>query len=107
MKKLKRLFFILGAFLGLTLIGGIVFLALKPKVAGIFVDATPKSEVFIDERDVGSTPYKVTHAPGEIILKVVPQDEKMAAYETRIALLPSVETVVRRYFGPTDETSHG
>jgi uncharacterized protein YgiM (DUF1202 family) len=81
----------------------------RPKGAGILVESVPTSNVYIDGEQVGRTPYKETRSPGEIALRLVPDsfDEPLVPYVNRITLVSGVETVVRREFGSTDETSAG
>jgi hypothetical protein len=81
----------------------------KPKVAGIYIETNPSATVFINDVQVGRTPYKGTRKPGEMILKLVPEsfEAPLAPYEAKINLVVGVETVVRRDFGESVETSSG
>jgi uncharacterized protein YgiM (DUF1202 family) len=81
----------------------------KEKPAGIFVDSSPISDVYINGRVVGKTPYSNTYGAGEIMLKMVPvsTEPKLVAYETKITLVAGIETIVRRVFGTSEETSSG
>ena len=81
----------------------------RPKGAGVLIESVPTSNVYIDGEQVGRTPYKETRAPGEIALRLVPDsfDEPLVPYVNKITLVSGVETVVRREFGSTDETSAG
>ena len=82
---------------------------LKPKAAGIFIETTPGATVFINGEQVGRTPYKATRKPGEIIVKLIPEsfERPLVPYETKVNLVPGVETVVGREFGESGETSSG
>ena len=81
----------------------------NPKGAGIIVDSSPASTVYIDGEQVGKTPYKETRSPGEVIVKLVPDsfDTPLSPYETKVNLVSGIETVVARNFGPTDDLSAG
>ncbi len=88
----------------------ILFYLFKPKVAGIYIDASPSSTVFINGEQVGTTPYRGTRDPGDVVLKIVPKDQPaipITPYETKVSLLNGVETVIRYNFGPTDDMSSG
>lgn len=81
----------------------------KPKKAGILVETTPSSMVFINGVQVGKTPYTGTFDPGEINLKLVPDtsDKPLMVFETRILLSSGIQTVVKREFGETIDLSGG
>ena len=96
----------------LAIVGlGIYFLikVLRPVSAGVLIETVPAASVFIDGGQVGRTPYKETRKPGEIIVKLIPEsaDTPLAPYETKVSLASGIETVIRREFGATDETSSG
>lgn len=81
----------------------------NPKGAGIFIETSPVSNVYINGEQVGKTPYKEIHDPGDIVVKLVPEsfDIPLAPYETSLRLVPGVETVVTREFGESDDMSSG
>lgn len=106
-KKVKRLFIVIFAVVVLLIFGTIIFFVFKPKVAGIFVDTIPSSIVYMNGQEVGSTPFKVTQAPGEVVLKLVPKDGGLLPYETKVPLLSGVQTVVRYTFGSSQNTGSG
>ena len=109
MKKIKVAVVILLC-IGITL-GLIFFLIglLKPKVAGIFIDSNPVATVYIDGQNVGKTPYRATRTPGEVTIRLIPDNVKatLFPYDTKVDLNNGVETVVRRQFGTNDDTSSG
>ncbi len=82
---------------------------LKPKPAGLLVDTTPSSSIYVNGNFVGKTPYKGTDTAGQISLKLVPNitDQNLIAYETRVNIIAGIQTVVRREFGTTEELSSG
>lgn len=82
---------------------------IKPKKAGILIETTPASAVFINSVQVGKTPYTGTFDPGEIDLKLVPDasDKPLIIFETRLLLSSGIQTVVKREFGETLDLSSG
>lgn len=82
---------------------------LKPKPGGVRINTNPSSQVYINGVYAGKTPYKGTNTPGQINLKLIPDDDsqKLITYETKINLVSGIETVVVREFGPTEEASAG
>jgi len=107
MSKLGKLLLIF--FVILLAIFFILFLVgyFKPKGAGIFIDTVPVSDVYIDESLVGSTPYETIRNPGEVTLKLVPKDETLVSFETKVNLVSNVRTVIKREFARTEEESSG
>ena len=82
---------------------------IKPKKAGLLIETTPSSVVFVNSIQVGKTPYTGTFDPGEIDLKLVPDtsDKPLIVFETRILLSSGIQTVVKREFGETIDSSAG
>lgn len=90
----------------------VFFILMKIKTtkrAGILIETTPSSMVFINGTQVGKTPYKGTYDPGEVDLKLVPdaKEAPLALFETRLLLSSGIETVVKREFGETVDFSGG
>jgi len=56
----------------------------KEKPAGVFINTSPISDVYINGSLVGKTLYTSTHKAGEIALKLVPgsTSQNLIAYET-------------------------
>lgn len=109
MDKIKISLFVV---IGIVLVLLMVFFAVrqfKPKVAGIYIESTPVAMVYIDGTEVGRTPYESTQKPGEVVVKLVPDsfDIPLAPYETKVNLIAGVQTVIKRSFGETEETSSG
>jgi len=107
MSKFGKLILIL---LGITLA---IFLTLflvgyfKPKGAGIFIDTVPVSDVYINDLLVGSTPYEAIRNPGEVTIKLIPQDDSLVIFETKVNLASNIRTVIKREFAQTEEESSG
>lgn len=81
----------------------------NPKSAGLYIETIPNASVFINEEEVGRTPYKATSEQGELTIKLVPESFELplAPYETKVSLVSGVETIVTREFGQTDDLSGG
>lgn len=81
----------------------------KEKPGGIFINASPVSDVYINGTPVGKTPYTGTYKAGEFTLKLVPNSsgQNLIAYETRLSLVPGIQVVVRREFGASEDESSG
>ncbi|MFS6568009.1 PEGA domain-containing protein, partial [Staphylococcus aureus] len=73
------------------------------------VDTSPVSGVYINGNYLGKTPFTTSQAAGEITLKLVPTitDQNLLPFETKITLSQGIQTVVRREFGNTEDTSSG
>ncbi len=84
----------------------LVFNFFWPKKAGIFVSSEPKSVVFIDGEKVGETPVEKLLNPGEVIIKLLP-DNSEEGFETRINLVSGVKTIVQRHFNNQNTDSAG
>lgn len=82
---------------------------IKPKRAGILIETTPTSTVFVNGLQVGKTSYTGTFDPGEIDLKLVPDasNKPLIVFETRLLLSSGIQTVVKREFGETIDLSAG
>lgn len=89
---------------GLFLIG-----YFKPKPAGILVDSSPASSVYVNGAFIGKTPIQKTIEAGVIDLRMVPEinDQNLIPFETKVTLVSGIETVVRREFGKTEIESSG
>jgi hypothetical protein len=108
-RKVRIILIVVLALAVLVGLGLFAFEYFQPKGAGVFIETDPESIVYIDGERVGRTPYKETLEAQDIILKLVPEsfEVPLVPYETKISLTPGVETVVRRYFGETEEISSG
>lgn len=95
----------------IVVLGIILFLVgyFRPKGAGILVQSQPPASVYVDDEQVGRTPYNGVFEPGEVVVKLVPEtfDKPLAPYETVVNLVSGVETIVTRQFGEAEEDSSG
>lgn len=103
-----------------VLIAGVILIAvgaagfflrgkLKPDQAGLQIETTPQATVFINNEELGKTPFEKTLAAGEVTLKLVPvvQDKPLSPWSTKLTLTKGVKTVVRRNFEETESLSSG
>jgi hypothetical protein len=109
MGKIWRIILIVGGLLALILAIFFGLSFIKPKKAGIRIETTPATAVFIDDVLVGKTPYEATRNSGEIDLKLVPESTDLAPteFETKILLSAGIKTIVKRTFAKADEESFG
>jgi len=107
MSKLKKTFLILFLLILVILLSLFLIGYFRPKAAGIFIDTVPLSEVYINGSLVGSTPYEEIRDPGEITVKLVPQDGQLISFETKVNLVSNVRTVIKREFSSDDDKSSG
>lgn len=80
----------------------------KP-TAGLKVESSPQSLVYINNVQVGRTPLDKMFPPGEVSIKLVPESTSSALspYQTKVNLTNKVYTVIRREFGTTEDSSSG
>jgi uncharacterized protein YgiM (DUF1202 family) len=109
MKTLRVVAVVIVTLIILTVTGFFLVNYLKPKPAGIMVDTTPASSVYIDGKLAGKTPLRKTYKAGAINLRLIPDSStsNLLPYETKITLMGGIETVVRREFGETEDLSSG
>ena len=93
------------------LLAAVLFLIgyFKPKPGGILVSTSPASSVYINGNLVGRTPFQGSYQAGQITIKLVPEaaDPALLPYETKVMLASGIQTVVRREFGSSENTSSG
>jgi hypothetical protein len=99
-------------FLGIAIVIGILLAAfnfLVPNLAGILIETDPPSSVYIDNEEVGRTPFSSVRKPGEVAIKIIPDSfgTPLPPYETKITLVSGVQTVIRRKIGETQDFSEG
>lgn len=109
MKKMGIIFSVL---VGVAILVLGVFFAVgyfKPTGAGLVIETTPISTVFINGEQVGRTPYEVTREPGEIVVKLIPEsfETPLAPFETKVELVSGIKTIVKRELGETEDKSSG
>lgn len=87
------------------------FLSNSSGKGALQVTSTPKSQVYLDGKLIGETPFCKCELPdmlksGEYTIKLVPKEGGYSAFEEKIKITKSVLTAVDRTFGK-GATSHG
>lgn len=104
----KRVLLITGiVFIILAIAGYFLASKFKPSQSGILVDTNPRSTVYINEVQVGNTPYQAERPASEITLKLVPEGSNSAFWSTKLSLTSGIVTVVRRDFTEGGSQSTG
>jgi hypothetical protein len=110
MKTLKIVIVVLVAIAALLATGFFLIGYFKPKDGGIRIGTSPTANVYINGSLMGGTPFRKTFEPGQITIRLEPQatgSGLLLPYETKVNIIPGIETVMRREFGPTEEFSSG
>lgn len=78
------------------------------RYAALSVTSTPKTSVYLDGEQLGTTPYyNEKLKPGDYTIKLVPENSNNPPWETRVALHAGIWTVVSRELSETDDYSSG
>lgn len=98
----------------LLLLGSAVFFFLRFRStsggqAVLKVNSTPTATVFLDNKNVGKTPYEDKQSTGEYTLKLIPEttSNTVVSWEGKIKLSPNLLTYVNRDLGDSELTSSG
>lgn len=108
-KKVVALVFILSGVAILAAFGVVYLIRDRKPNAGLKIDTTPPSLVFVDNRQEGKTPFDKLLKPSDVTVKLIPDSTSSAvgAYQTQVRLAPQVYTVIRRDFGASETDSAG
>lgn len=108
-KKIIALVFLLSGASILAAFGVVYFLRGRKPNAGLKIDTTPPSLIFIDNHQLGKTPFDKLFKPGDVTVKLIPDSTSSAvgSYETQVRLAPEVYTVIKRDFGASETDSAG
>lgn len=79
----------------------------SPKQAGILVESTPQSLVYLNGEQVGRTPYQAGLTPGTVVVRLEPDGLDVPSYETEVNLVSGIETVIKRQLGESEDESSG
>jgi hypothetical protein len=110
--NLTKLVFLALTFAVAGLLAGFLVIRLsdsgKP-TAGLKIDTTPPSLVFINSVQLGMTPFDRMFPPGDVTVKLVPNSTSSAvsAYQATVKLTDKTYTVIRRNFADSDVFSSG
>lgn len=92
-------------------LSGCSFPSFPQAQSGLSVDTTPASTVFIDNQQVGTTPFEDKKMkPGEISVRLAPlatPGATLVSWEGKVRLTPGIETILRRTFADTQVGSSG
>jgi len=107
--QLKWILVILGASIAIFLIGFLSFKLSQPEKSGIQVITGDKTAtVFLNDHYLDRTPLiEKNLKPGTYTLKIEPEDESLASYETEITLYPDTLAVVTWHPEKTVDASGG
>lgn len=76
--------------------------------AGLEINTSPTSTVFLNGENKGETQYSNKNIkPGMYTLKLVPTDTSLAPYETKLELISKTSTIISRTFAPSELDSSG
>ncbi len=109
MKKIVIIVFLLALLAG----GGLLVLRARgggeSQMAVLKVTSTPQTTIFLDNQNLGKTPFEQKVKPGEYTLKLIPETtvNSLVSWEGNIKLSPSLLTYVNRDLGESDLTSGG
>ena len=80
----------------------------KPN-AGLRVESTPTSLIYVDNVQLGQTPLEKIFKPGEVTIKLIPTSTSLSltSYQTKVRLTANTYTVVKRDFSDSDLMSSG
>lgn len=109
---MRKLILVVLGLLGIGVLITLTFFIIglfKPKIAGIYIETNPPATVYINGDQVGRTPYRDKRNAGEIVVRLIPESFQtpLAPYDTKITLVPGVETVIKRDFGDSLRASSG
>lgn len=109
---MKRFFKLLIVLILIVILGLGLFFSyrfLTQKKAALLIESNVPSQVYVEGRQIGKTPFEGEFEQKEIDLKLVPEsfEQALVPYETRIKLVSGVRTIVRREFGGEKGVSSG
>ncbi|MBI4058259.1 PEGA domain-containing protein [Candidatus Gottesmanbacteria bacterium] len=94
--------------------GGVALLATRSRgktdmQAVLKVTSTPQSTIFLDNTNIGKTPYESKVAPGEYSIKLIPESgsETFISWEGKIILRENLLTYINRDLGRSELTTGG
>jgi hypothetical protein len=110
--SIKKTIALVMIILGVALIAGFGIYSLVRRSqpnAGLKIDTSPSSLVFVDNVEMGSTPVDKLFPPGEVTIKLIPNSTSSAisTYQTKVRLSEKTYTIIKRDFGSSDISSAG
>ena len=111
---MKNLFTLVGILLIVTGLGLTTYFfrtRLNKKPAGLEINTSPAASVYLNDKNVGTTPYSDKNLPpGEYTVRLVPDPlagRSLPPWESRLELSPLVTTVINRTFAESETDSSG
>lgn len=111
---MKNLLTVIGILFVITGLGLLTYFfrgRLNKKPAGLEVNTSPASAVFLNDKNVGTTPYSDKNLkPGEYTIRLVPDPvdgKSLPPWENRLELSSLVTTVINRTFAESETDSSG
>lgn len=96
---------------GLGTVGYVFRDRFNKKPTGLEINTIPVSAVYLDDKNIGTTPYTNKNlAPGSYTLKLVPTEtdgKNLSPWETRLELSSLVTTVINRTFAESETDASG
>ncbi len=71
--------------------------------AGLLISSEPTAVVFVNSKEVGHTPFDQKFPPGEVSIKLVPQNSTLPPFETKLRLVQGAYSVIRRTFAASED----
>jgi hypothetical protein len=69
------------------------------KKAAIQITTTPTAKVFLGDKEVGMTPFETESIkPGDVDLKLVPEDSSLTTWEKRLTINANTRLIVEKQF---------
>ncbi len=84
-----------------------LFSFVKPGESQILIDSNVPSKVYIDGRNVGTTPYTAIYPARNISVKIIANDSPASPFETNVSLVAGVRTIVKHNFSKNISDSSG
>lgn len=109
MKTLRLILIIVPS--AIFFLGAILFAVgyFKPKDGGVRIETNPSSSVYLNSEFAGKTPLTKNLPGGSVDVKLIPDaaDQGLVPFETKINVVPGIQTVIRREFGKSEDESSG
>lgn len=106
----KKAILVVIIFLAVIAFGGYKFFSWRTSsVAGLKVNSSPNSSIFLNDKLIGKTPYDDKYVSGEYVLKLIPEgiSSQTVSWQGKVMLNPSVLTYINRDLGTSELTSSG
>lgn len=110
MTMAKKTIVIIILLISVFILGGYkLFTTQNRGLGGLKVISSPETNIFLDDKLIGKTPYDDKQVTGEHVLKLIPEDTatQSASWQGKISIYPSVLTYVNRELGISEYTSAG